>query len=121
VQPEGRIPQVHYVHSRSTARNIVLAALESISFNTSDCEKRTARTVKRGSLLIVLGETRLLKRLLPLDDPVSQQRLDEAAGRPNGSLAGLNRRQIEARQVAVAVVPSRSAIDNQVCCPYNEA
>lgn len=49
-------------------------------------------------LVIVLGETRLLKRLLSLDDPASQQQLDEAAGRLNESLAGLSRRQIEARQ-----------------------
>ena len=34
-------------------------------------------------LVIVLGETRLLKRLLPLEDPVNQQRLDRAAGRLN--------------------------------------
>ncbi len=49
-------------------------------------------------LVIVLGEARLLKRLLSLDDPVSQQQLDEAAGRLNKSLAGLSRRQIEVRQ-----------------------
>ncbi len=50
-------------------------------------------------LVIVLGETRLLKRLLPLDDPVNQQRLDYAAGRLNEWLSGLNRRQIMAREV----------------------
>ena len=48
-------------------------------------------------LVIVLGETRLLKRLLPLADPVSQQRLDLAAERLNESLAGLNWQQILAR------------------------
>ena len=58
-------------------------------------------------LVIVLGETRLLKRLLPLDDPVSQLRLDEAAGRLNESLAGLNRRQIEARQVTLEPLEER--------------
>ena len=47
-------------------------------------------------LVIVLGETRLLKRLLSLDDPVSQQMLDRVAERLNESLAGLNRRQIQA-------------------------
>lgn len=50
-------------------------------------------------LVIVLGETRLLKRLLPMDDPVSQRRLDRAAGRLNESLAGLNRRQIQSRRL----------------------
>lgn len=63
-------------------------------------------------LVIVLGETRLLKRLLPLDDPVSQQRLDEAAGRLNESLAGLNRRQIEARQVALEPLEQRVRQDS---------
>ena len=63
-------------------------------------------------LVIVLGETRLLKRLLPLDDPVSQQRLDEAAGRLNESLAGLNRRQIEARQVELAPLEQRVRQDS---------
>ena len=50
-------------------------------------------------LVIVLGETRLLKRLLPLDDPVTQQRLDWAASRLNEALAGLNRQQIQAREL----------------------
>ena len=50
-------------------------------------------------LVIVLGETRLLKRLLPLDDPVSQLQLDRAAGRLNESLAGLNRQQIQSRRL----------------------
>ena len=63
-------------------------------------------------LVIVLGETRLLKRLLPLDDPVSQQRLDEAAGRLNESLAGLNRRQIEARQIELAPLEQRVRQDS---------
>lgn len=48
-------------------------------------------------LVIVLGETRLLKRTLPLADPVSQQRLDQAAERLNRALSGLNRQQIMQR------------------------
>ena len=63
-------------------------------------------------LVIVLGETRLLKRLLSLDDPVSQQRLDEAAGRLNESLAGLSRRQMEARQVEWAPLERRVRRDS---------
>ena len=50
-------------------------------------------------LVIVLGETRVLKRLLQLDDSVSQQKLDLATGRLNDSLAGLNRQQIQTRKV----------------------
>ena len=46
-------------------------------------------------LVIVLGETRLLKRLLALDDPVSQQRLDHAAERLNSRFAGLGHQQIK--------------------------
>ena len=45
-------------------------------------------------LVIVLGETRLLKRLLPMEDAVSQHELDRAAERLNISVAGLNRQQI---------------------------
>ena len=63
-------------------------------------------------LVIVLGETRLLKRLLSLDDPVSQQRLDEAAGRLNESLAGLSRPQIEARQVELGPLERRVRQDS---------
>ena len=59
-------------------------------------------------LVIVLGETRLLKRLLPLADPVNQQRLDLAAERLNGSLAGLNRQQILAR------TPEPEALERRV-------
>ena len=59
-------------------------------------------------LVIVLGETRLLKRLLPLADPVNQQRLNLAAERLNGSLAGLNRQQILAR------TPEPEALERRV-------
>ena len=63
-------------------------------------------------LVIVLGETRLLKRLLSLDDPVSQRRLDEAADRLNGSLAGLSRHQIEMRRVELAPLEQRVRQDS---------
>ncbi len=56
----------------------------------------------------------MLKRLLPLGDPVSQQRLDEAAGRLNESLAGLNRRQIEARQIPLDPLEERVRQDSLV-------
>ena len=63
-------------------------------------------------LVIVLGETRLLKRLLSLDDPASQNRLDEAAGRLNQSLAGLSRPQIEARKVELGPLERRVRQDS---------
>ena len=63
-------------------------------------------------LVIVLGETRLLKRLLSLDDPANQHRLDEAADRLNESLAGLNRRQIEMRQVELGPLEQRVRQDS---------
>ncbi len=47
-------------------------------------------------LVIVLGETRLLKRLLSLEDTVTQGELDQAAERLNRFLPGLNRPQIRA-------------------------
>ena len=45
-------------------------------------------------LVVVLGGTRLLKRLLPLDEAVDQGRLDQAAGRLNELMAGRNLREI---------------------------
>lgn len=50
-------------------------------------------------LVIVLGETRLLKRLLPVDRAVDQTHLDQVAGRLNESLAGLDRLQIQSRPI----------------------
>jgi heat-inducible transcriptional repressor len=50
-------------------------------------------------LVIILGETRLLKRLLPLGEAVNQRQLDRVSERLNESLAGLNRQQIQARNV----------------------
>ncbi len=58
-------------------------------------------------LVIVLGETRLLKRLLPMEDPVTQQRLDLAANCLNEALAGLNRQQIQARQLELDSLEQR--------------
>ena len=63
-------------------------------------------------LVIVLGETRLLKRLLSLDDPVSQHRLDEAADRLNEALAGLSRRQIEMNRVELDPLEQRVRQDS---------
>lgn len=63
-------------------------------------------------LVIVLGETRLLKRLLPLNDPVSQQQLDRAAIRLNESLAGLNRQQIQARPLELDELERRVRQDS---------
>lgn len=45
-------------------------------------------------LVIVLDEMRVLKRMLTLAEPVTQNHLDQVAGRLNGSLTGLNRCQI---------------------------
>lgn len=58
-------------------------------------------------LVIVLGETRLLKRLLPLEDPASQQQLDQAAARLNESMAGLNRQQIQSRRLELDPLEQR--------------
>ena len=52
-------------------------------------------------LVIVLEEARLLKRLLPLGDPVNQNQLDRAAERLNSSVAGLNQRQIKALRLGL--------------------
>ena len=62
-------------------------------------------------LVIVLGETRLLKRLLPLDEPVSQRDLDSTAERLNGSLAGLDRQQIGSLPLDLDVLEKRVLLD----------
>ena len=48
-------------------------------------------------LVLVLGEARLLKRLLSLRDTVTQERLDRATEHLNGAMAGLSRQQIQVR------------------------
>ena len=58
-------------------------------------------------LVIVLGETRLLKRLLSLDDPVSQLELDLAAERLNSCVAGHNLRQIRPSQPGLDALEQR--------------
>ena len=63
-------------------------------------------------LVMVLGEARLLKRLLPLEDSVSQERLDLAAEHLNDSMAGLNRQQIESRQVDLDFLEKRVRKDS---------
>ncbi len=63
-------------------------------------------------LVIVLGETRLLKRLLPLDDSVSQQQLDVVAEHLNSSLAGLNHRQIKSLQLCLSNLEQRVLNDS---------
>ena len=63
-------------------------------------------------LVIVLGEARLLKRLLPLDDSVSQERLDRASQHLNKMFAGLNRQQIESRRLELDSLEQRVRIDS---------
>ena len=63
-------------------------------------------------LVIVLGEARLLKRLVSLDDPVSQERLDRAAEHLNGILAGLSRRQIESQRMEFEPLEQRVRQDS---------
>jgi len=47
-------------------------------------------------LIIVLQEARLLRRLLPLEEPASQERLNQVANALNDCLAGLNGPEIAA-------------------------
>jgi heat-inducible transcriptional repressor len=63
-------------------------------------------------LVIVLGEARLLKRLLPLDDSVNQERLDRASQHLNDTLAGLNRQQIESRLLELDSLEQRVRLDS---------
>ena len=63
-------------------------------------------------LVIVLGETRLLKRLLSVDDSVDQQRLDRASGRLNELLAGLNLQEIQKRQAELEPLERRVRQDS---------
>ncbi len=52
-------------------------------------------------LVIVLDEMRLLKRMLTLSEPATQQQLDQVAERLNCSFAGLSRRQIKSISLAL--------------------
>ena len=52
-------------------------------------------------LVIVLGEAELLKRILPLEDSMTQHQLDRAAERLTNSLAGLNYQQIESTHLGL--------------------
>lgn len=63
-------------------------------------------------LVIVLGETRLLKRLVAVDDSVDQRRLDRASGRLNEILAGLNRQEIHKRQADLDPLEQRVRQDS---------
>ena len=49
-------------------------------------------------LIIVLQEARLLRRLLPLEEPTSQETLNQVANGLNDSFSGLNRAEIELAQ-----------------------
>ena len=63
-------------------------------------------------LVIVLGETRLLKRLLAVDDSVDQRRLDQASGQLNELLAGLNRQEIQDRRADLEPLEQRVRQDS---------
>ena len=63
-------------------------------------------------LVLVLGETRLLKRLLSLDDPANQLSLDRVALRLNESLTGLNRQQMQSREVQLDPLEQRVRRDS---------
>ena len=63
-------------------------------------------------LVLVLDEARLLKRLLPLESPADQPRLDLAALRLNESLAGLDRAQMQARQLEMDALEERVKQDS---------
>ena len=63
-------------------------------------------------LVIVLGETRLLKRLLAVEDSVDQRRLDRASGRLNELLAGLNLQEIRKRQAELEPLEHRVRQDS---------
>ena len=63
-------------------------------------------------LVLVLGETRLLKRLLSLRDPVTQERLDRAAEHLNGVMAGLSRQQIQGQGIEMDTLERRVRQDS---------
>ena len=63
-------------------------------------------------LVLVLGEARLLKRLLPIEEPVGQTQLDRAAERLNESLAGLNRSEIQSQQMELNSLEERVKQDS---------
>ena len=46
-------------------------------------------------LIIVLQEARLMRRLLPLEEPTSQETLNRVANNLNDNLAGMNRAEVE--------------------------
>ena len=63
-------------------------------------------------LVLVLGEARLLKRLLPLEEQVGQPQLDRIAGKLNEYLAGLNRAEIQSQQMELNSLAERVKQDS---------
>lgn len=63
-------------------------------------------------LVVVLGGTRLLKRLLPLEESIDQGRLDQAAGRLNELMAGRNLREIGAAAAELSELERRVRRDS---------
>lgn len=58
-------------------------------------------------LIIVLQEARLLRRLLPLEESVTQDLLTQTANRLNERFSGLNHAEMEARQVELTPLEER--------------
>ncbi len=63
-------------------------------------------------LVVVLGEARLLKRLMPLEQPVRQSQLDRSAEKLNEYLAGLNRAEIQSQQMELNSLEERVKQDS---------
>lgn len=62
-------------------------------------------------LIIVLQETRLLRRLLPLEEASSQESLNQVANKLNGSLSDLQYREIEANPLVLTPLEEKVKIE----------
>ena len=65
-------------------------------------------------LIIVLQESRLLRRLLPMDEGVDQDSLDRAAEKLNVHLGGLTRSEIEGNRLELTPLEGRVMHDSMV-------
>ena len=70
-------------------------------------------------LIIVLQETRLLRRLLPLEEPSSQELLNQVANKLNDSFGDLQYREIEANPLELT--PLQEKVKNETTQMLKEA
>ena len=72
-------------------------------------------------LIVVLQETRLLRRLLPLDERIAKDDLDQSSSKLNECLGGLSGEEIEANQLELTSLEKRVKQDTSAMLREAEA